>query len=82
MAEVSYDWSGERPVRSGVRSSTRMTPRLARLRQACARHAVMIAHADLRLRAALEEREAEATLEVSSARDPLCGSYTFRVRCA
>lgn len=81
MAEVSYDWGSERPVRSGVRSSTRTTPRLARLRQACARHAVMIAHADLRLRAALEVREAEA-LEVSSPRDPLWGSSTFGVRCA
>lgn len=71
MAEVSYDWGSERPARSGMRASTQTTPRLARLRQACATKAVRLAQEDLRLRAALIAREAEVTLEESSPRDAL-----------
>ena len=67
MAEVSCDWGSERPARSGIRT----TPRLARLRQACAMKAARLANADLRFRAALVERETEVDLEDSSTRDPL-----------
>ena len=71
MAEVSGDRGSERPAGSGIRRAVRVTPRLVRLRQACAAQALAIAKADLRFRAALLEREAGVNLKASNTRDPL-----------
>lgn len=48
MEDVSYDWGSERPARSSTRPSTRTTPRLARLRQACATEVVRLAELEAR----------------------------------